>query len=132
MTTEFRIKEGIKFSRKFTTTSYDSAKHLGTGDVEVLSTPSMIKYMEEACRVFVEEFLPNGYTTVGILVNVKHIAPAPVGSEIEVRGILLSVNGRRLTFWVEAFWKGRKIGYGLHERAIVNKREFIEKLKSSL
>jgi len=123
------LNEGLQFKYKFKTTTEHSAKHVGTGNVEVLSTPSMIKFMEEACRRTVDEKLPEGYVSVGTLVNVRHVSAAPVNDELEVRGILLSIDGRRLTFWVEALWRGKKIGYGIHERVIVKKSEFIERLR---
>jgi len=126
------LNEGLQFKYKFMTTSEHSAKHVGTGNVEVLSTPSMIKFMEEACRRTVDEKLPEGYVSVGTLVNVRHVSAAPVNDELEVKGILLSIDGRRLTFWVEALWKGRKIGYGIHERVIVKKSEFIERLRKQM
>jgi len=123
------LNEGLQFRYKFKTTLEHSAKHVGTGDVEVLSTPSMIKFMEEACRRTVDERLLEGYVSVGTLVNVRHVSAAPVNDELEVKGILLSIDGKRLTFWVEALWRGKKIGYGIHERVIVKKSEFIERLR---
>jgi len=123
---------GLRFIRRFKTLPEHSAKHVGSGDVEVLSTPSMIAFMEEASRLVVEDKLPHGFTTVGTLVNVRHLAAAPIGDEVEIRGILLSVDGRRLTFWVEAWWRDKKIGQGVHERTIVNREEFLNRLRESL
>ncbi len=125
------LNEGLQFKYKFRTTSEHSARHVGSGDVEVLSTPSMIKFMEEACRRTVDNRLPGGYVSVGTLINVRHVAAAPVNDELEVKGVLLSIDGRRLTFWVEALWRGKKIGYGIHERVVVKKSEFIEKLRAT-
>ncbi len=123
------VTPGEKFSFKFKAGPEHSAKHVGSGDVDVLSTPSMILFMEEACRRFMDERLPEGETTVGTRVDVYHVKAAPTDSEIEVRGALLAVEGRKLVFWVEAWHGDQRIGYGVHERYVVNREAFINKLK---
>ena len=123
------VAPGEKFSFKFTTSSEHSAKHVGSGDVDVLSTPSMILFMEEACRRYMDDRLPESETTVGTRVDIYHVKAAPVGSEIEVHGTLLAIEGRKLVFWVEVWHNGRRIGYGVHERYIVNREAFLRKLK---
>ncbi|MCD6341219.1 MAG: thioesterase family protein [Desulfurococcales archaeon] len=127
-----QLSKGLKFSKKFKVTEEHTAKHLGSGDVEVLSTPSLILFMEEACRAFTDEYLPEEQTTVGTMVNIRHMKAAPVGAEIEVRAEVLSIDGRRLTYWVEAWWGDKKIGQGVHERVIVNRKEFMEALVKEL
>lgn len=123
------VTPGGKFSFKFKVGPEHSAKHVGSGDVDVLSTPSMILFMEEACRRFMDRYLPESETTVGTRVDVYHVRAAPIGSEIEVRGTLLAVEGRRLVFWVEAWHGDRRIGYGMHERYVVNREAFLSKLR---
>lgn len=123
------LEPGIKFERKYITKSEHSAKHLGSGDVEVLSTPSMILFMEETCRMLASNYLEESKTTVGTHVDIYHIKAAPIGVEIEIRSMLLSIEGKKLTFWVEALWENNKIGYGIHERYIVDKNKFISELK---
>ena len=127
-----QLSRGLRFSKKFKVTREHTAKHLGSGNVEVLSTPSLILFMEETCRDFTDRYLPEEQTTVGTVVNIRHMKAAPVGAEIEVRAELLSIDGRKLTYWVEAWWGNKKIGQGIHERAIVNKREFMESLLKEL
>ncbi len=92
-------------------------KHVG-GD-GVFSTPSMIGLMERAGIEAVQPHLPEGHTTVGFEVNVKHIAPTPKGKTVRVRAELTAVDGRKLTFNVEAHDDEKKVGYGTHRRAIV-------------
>ncbi len=126
------LKEGMKFSMVFKTGPQHSAKHVGSSTVDVLSTPSMIAFMEEACTIFCDKYLPEGQTTVGTAVNIKHVRAAPAGSEIRITGQLLNIEGRRLTFWVEAWWGNTRIGYGVHERHIIDKEKFIGKLKEAI
>src|ERR1051325_1570248 len=75
-------------------------RHMG-GD-GVLSTPSMIGLMERAAIEAVQAHLPEGHTTVGFEVNVKHFGATPKGKKITVRAELLEVDGRKLRFKVEA------------------------------
>jgi len=127
-----QLSKGLRFSKRFKVTKEHTAKHLGSGNVEVLSTPSLILFMEETCRDFTDRYLPEGQVTVGTAIDVKHMKAAPVDAEIEVRAEILSIDGKRLTYWVEAWWEGKKIGQGLHERVIVNKEEFMKSLLKEL
>ncbi len=106
-----------------------SASHLGSG-AEVLSTPSLISFMERACKALAEP-LPKGQTTVGVRIDVHHLRAAPIGAEIEVKATLLSIDGRRLVFWAEAFRDGERIGQGIHERRIIDEDEFLKGLRGS-
>lgn len=92
-------------------------KHVG-GD-GVFSTPSMIGLMERAGIEAVQPHLPAGHTTVGFEVHVKHIAPTPKGKTVTVRAELIEIDGRKLTFKVEAHDDEKKVGTGTHRRAIV-------------
>lgn len=92
-------------------------KHMG-GD-GVFSTPSMIGLMERAGIQAVQPLLPEGHTTVGFEVNVKHFAATPKGKTVTVRAELLEVDGRKLRFKVEAHDEDKKVGEGTHRRAIV-------------
>lgn len=92
-------------------------KHVG-GD-GVFSTPSMIGLMERAGIEAVQPHLPDGHTTVGFEVNVKHFAATPKGKKVKVRAELIDVDGRKLRFKVEAHDEDKKVGEGTHRRAIV-------------
>jgi fluoroacetyl-CoA thioesterase len=92
-------------------------KHMG-GD-GVLSTPSMIGLMERAGIEAVQAYLPEGHTTVGFEVNVKHFGATPKGKKVSVRAELLEVDGRKLRFKVEAHDEDKKVGEGTHRRAII-------------
>jgi len=96
------------------------ASALGSGAIQVLSTPSMIALMESAACRAVESVLPPGQTTVGTRLDVRHLAATPVGLGVRARAELLEVDGRKLTFHVEAFDSQEKIGEGTHERAVVD------------
>jgi fluoroacetyl-CoA thioesterase len=92
-------------------------KHVG-GD-GVFSTPSMIGLMERAGIEAVQSHLPPGHTTVGFEVNVKHFAATPKGKTVHVRAELTAIDGRKLTFKVEARDDDKQVGAGTHRRAII-------------
>jgi len=92
-------------------------RHMG-GD-GVLSTPSMIGLMERAGIQAVQAHLPDGHTTVGFEVNVKHFGATPKGQKVTVRAELLEVDGRKLRFKIEAHDEQKKVGEGTHRRAVI-------------
>jgi fluoroacetyl-CoA thioesterase len=127
-----QLKPGLKCTQEFTVGEEHTASHVGSGSVRVLSTPSMIAFMERASLECVQKHLPEGETTVGTMVCVKHLAPAPVGATIRVETELVSVEGRRLRFRVRAYWGETLIGEGEHERYIVNVERFLQKVQKML
>ncbi len=92
-------------------------KHVGGAGV--LSTPSMIGLMERAGIQAVQAHLPEGHTTVGFEVNVKHIAATPFGKKVTARAELIEIDGRKLTFKIEAHDEDKQVGVGTHRRAII-------------
>lgn len=109
---------------------HHTARHLGSGGVNVLATPVMIRLMEEAGRNAVEHKLPPGQLTVGAELHVKHLAPTPMGMRVTVRAELLAVDGRMLTFRVEAHDEKEKVGEGTHVRAIINLEKFLARVQA--
>ena len=106
-----------------------TARHLGSGGVNVLATPIMIALMEEASRHAVEPLLEEGQLTVGASLDVRHLAPTPMGMRVTARAELLAVDGRMLTFRVEAHDEREKVGEGTHVRAIINLDRFLARVK---
>src|SRR4029079_893839 len=92
-------------------------KHMGGEGV--LSTPSMIGLMERAGIQAVQDHLPEGHTTVGFEVNVKHFGATPKGKTVKVRAELLEIDGRKLRFRAEAHHAGHKVRDGTHHTAII-------------
>lgn len=95
----------------------------------VLSTPRMIGRMEHAAHTAILPFLAEDQTSVGVLVNIRHLGATPVGMKARFRAELLEVSGRRLRFKVEAWDEVEKIGEGEHERFIIDRARFIERLE---
>jgi predicted thioesterase len=89
------------------------------GGAGTFSTPAMIGLMEITSHRSVERLLPDGHTTVGYEVHVRHLAPAPPGSTVFVSTRLAEVKGNKLYFEVECRQGELLIGSGTHKRAIV-------------
>lgn len=108
----------------------NTARHLGSGNVAVLATPEMIRLMERAGVAAVDHLLPDGYRTVGVEVNVRHLAATPVDMRVRVQAELIIVEGHKLTFRVEAFDEVEKIGEGEHRRVIIDLERFKERVEA--
>jgi predicted thioesterase len=90
----------------------------------VYGTPMMIMAMEIASASAVQPHLPPGWVTVGSEVNIRHLAPSPIGAKIVATSKVIEVSGRNVLFEVEAFDGERKIGEGQHRRGAVNLDRF--------
>ncbi len=119
---------GLIGEKRIVVTEEYTAKHLGSGSVLVFATPSMIMLMEQTAVSSVDPLLPVGQRTVGIAVDVRHLAATPMGMSVRARTELLEVDGRRLKFRVEAFDEREKIGEGFHERFIIDVEKFQQKV----
>lgn len=122
------IKPGIKKEMIFKVEKEHVATFLESYGIQVLSTPSMISMMEKTSRFSVQDLIDNNHTTVGASVNVRHLAPAPIGSEIKVKVCLRKIEGRRLTFEIQALSEKGIVGKGIHERYIVDISEFAKRI----
>ena len=124
------LEVGIKGQRETIVTKENTAAGIGSGSLEVFSTPMMILLMEESCFMSVNDILEEGFTTVGTCVNVKHLSATPLGMKVVIKSELINVDGRALTFKVEAYDEKGLIGEGIHERFIVNNEKFQAKADS--
>ncbi len=105
----------------------DTARALGSGEVEVLGTPRVIALCEQACCRAVRADLRDSATTVGMKVRVDHLQPSPVGAHVTAEATLSKVEGRRLTFNVSASDERGLIAVGKVIRVIVDRDRFMGK-----
>lgn len=115
------------YTMEFTVTDEVSAKQVGSGDADVLATPIMIAWMENAAKHALQPFLEAGETTVGIHVDCSHDAASPVGIAVKVTATVKEVQRRVITFNVYAEDAKGPIGRGIHERAVVLSDRFMRK-----
>ncbi len=104
------------------------ARVVGSGDLDVFATPAMVALMENAAMNAVKPFLDEGETTVGGEMNCTHTAPSPIGATVEAEATVVAVEGRKITYRVEARCEGKSIGVGTHIRFVVDAARFMAKL----
>lgn len=121
------METGTKGQVTFIVDESCSAKTMGSGALDVLATPKMIAMLEKAAWESVQPFLEEGCGTVGTLMNVTHDAATPLGMQVRCTSELTAVDGKKLTFFVEAFDERGHIGGGTHERFIINNEKFQNK-----
>ena len=122
------LRPGLKGRISLVVAEEHTAQHLGSGSVTVLATPQMVLLMEQASVAAVDHLLPDGYCTVGVRLDVSHLAPTPQGFEVRAIAELIQIDDRRLTFRVQVFeapfGEGQLVGDGTHQRAIINLQRF--------
>jgi predicted thioesterase len=123
------IPVGTTFTKTVTVTRDMTVAHFHDNMPEVYGTPMMIYLMEVTATEAVQPFLPQGWVTVGTQVNVSHLAATPVGFTVTARAEVLSVDGRLVTFAVEAHDGVEKIGAGKHTRAAIELAKFQSRVK---
>lgn len=115
---------GLTYEQKICVEESMLASSMGSGLVNVLATPYMIAKMEQTSSLCVAQEIGEENVTVGILVNVTHVSPTPLGMNVRFVSEITEIDGKILTFKVEAFDAQCKIGEGVHTRAIVHKEKF--------
>jgi fluoroacetyl-CoA thioesterase len=105
-----------------TTTPEMGVPHL---PVPMYSTPAMVAHFEGLCLQLLQRHLDAGETSVGYRVDVRHMAPTPIGMQVTIKGKVREVDGRKVVFDVEAHNQaGTRIGEGLHERRVIDMSRF--------
>lgn len=122
------LEKGLQFTSKTTVDATNTARTMGSGDLDVFATPSMVALMENAAMQAAAPHLPEGATTVGAQMNTSHIKPSPLQEEISATATLEEVDGRKLTFHVVASDSKGIIGEGTHIRFIVDRAKFLSKI----
>lgn len=119
---------GRKGQAQTTVSNLNTAKSMGSGQLEVFATPAMVALMEEAAVNSLE--LPDGQSSVGTSLNIKHSAATPLGSKVFATAELIEIDRRRLVFSVEAFDEAGQIGAGKHERFVIDVEPFLTKTQN--
>ena len=110
----------------------DTALEVGSGSLLVYATPCMVALMEGAACEAISAAIPEDKTTVGIELNIAHLAATPVGMEVRAEAEVTAVEGKVITFSVTAYDEAGKIGEGTHKRCIVNSQRFLDKTYDKL
>ena len=126
--TSTTIIPGMQASTEIVVGTRDTAHHVGSGRIKVLATPVMLMLLEEAALNAVEDFLPEGFQTVGTKLNISHIAATPVGMQVAAHAEVIEVAGRKIIYKVWAEDEKELIGEGTHERIVVELERFDKRI----
>lgn len=120
---------GLKKTFVYKVNYQNLASQVGSGDLDVLATPSLLAFMENSAKELVNEELSELDSTVGINVEMSHLAPTKLNDEVKVECELINVEGRILTFNILAYDSNNLVSKMMHKRCIVNKEKFMSKVK---
>jgi len=123
------MKTGSKLTGKFKVLKRHLAVEVGSGTLPVLSTPSMISFMEGISTDLAQKFLTPDKTTVGIYLEVEHMRPCKRGVEVLIHAEITEASEKLVSFKIEAYSNDMLIGKAKHKRAVINRKEFEEKYK---
>ncbi|MDF2890455.1 MAG: thioesterase family protein [Clostridia bacterium] len=126
----FNLEIGMRAEIELAVEQQHTAMAFGSGGVKVLATPMMIGLMEKAALMAVDEHLGEGFATVGTIVNAKHMAATPVGMKVKAVAVLTKIEGKKLSFDIEAYDETEKIGEGTHERYIIELAKFLKRTEN--
>ena len=126
------IHPGMNREDSFPITMDNSAIHIGSGSSRVLATPWMIAFMERVSHRLLTCCLPEGYSSVGTHLDVHHLAATPIGATIRVKVEVLSLEGNRVYFSIDAWDELEKIGEGKHERVVIDEARFLRRVEKKL
>jgi len=109
-----------------------TAEKAGNKGVDVLSTPMLLQFIEDAAIQCIRPTMNDGEVSLGTFVDLAHIAPTPVGLIIRIEVEVIKTEGRRVEFAFSAFDEREKIAEGTHERYITERPKFLERIEEKL
>ena len=127
-----KVEIGMKGEVSTLAEREDTALEVGSGSLLVYATPCMVALMEGAACEAIAEGLDEGETTVGIELNIQHIAATPVGMDVRAEAEVTAVEGKIITFSLRSYDEAGEIGRGTHKRALVNSQRFLDKTYAKL
>ena len=122
------IAPGMAGERTAAVTDNLTARAMGSGSLEVYATPAMIALMEAAAVAALDDVMAEGQTSVGVALDVQHVAATSLGANVRARAEVTEVEGRRVKFHVQAWDDKQLIGEGIHTRVVVDVARFMSRL----
>jgi len=121
------LEKGLSFTQEITVTENDTAIAHGSGSLPVFATPAMVAFMENTAVKCIANDLDKKLDTVGIQINTKHLKATKVGKKVACTAKLTEVDGKKLTFEIEAADEDGPIGSSLHKRYVIDPIKFMER-----
>lgn len=123
------LQPGLSAEVQTVVSSANTAQALGSGAVPVFATPALVALLEQAAVVALAPALPPGQTSVGVRVDVQHLAATPIGMTVRGQATLVAIEGRRLTLAVAAYDDVEQVAAGTHERVLVDIERFLARVQ---
>lgn len=124
-----RLSPGLTGSAEIVVGPEHTAPFVGSGRIAVLATPVMINVIEAAALAAIEHLLPAGHQSLGIKLDISHTAATPIGLRVTATAEVVHLEGRTVTFRVEARDEIEPIGGGSHQRVVVSVARFDERVQ---
>lgn len=121
------VTTGLRGEAALTVDTSHTASAFGSGNLPTLGTPALVALLERAAVTAIRRALQPGEESVGVMVNVRHLAPTPLGKRVRAEATVTSIDGRRITFDVRASDAVAVIAEGTHERVLVDREDFVWK-----
>jgi fluoroacetyl-CoA thioesterase len=119
------VQVGAKGDASVTVNTTNTALAMGSGNVPAFATPALVALMERAAVEAIHRQLEGGEATVGSMISVRHLAPTPIGKRVRAEAVVTAVDGRKITFTVNAWDAVEKVGEGTHERVLIDRDRFV-------
>ena len=127
-----RPRIGLTGELAFKTETKHAVEFAGNGMPAVLSTPNLVGFLERTARETIAEFLDADERSVGIELDLKHLAPTPIGQTIHSTARVIHTEDRQVLFQIEARDAHEVIMRGLHKRAVIRMESFSRRVKEKL
>lgn len=122
------LEKGLSYTLEKIINLSETAIKMESGGLDVFSTPNLIAFMEKTAFISIEKYLDVENTTVGISINAKHLKANLVGDKLSCISTLTNIDGKKLSFEIIVIHEETIVGSCFHDRFIVNKEKFINKL----
>ena len=125
---ESLLKTGMYKVKQRNVEKRDTGASVGSGALpDLLAAPAFAAMMIDAAVETVEDYLPKGFVSVGHKMEFTHTVPTVIGMNVQVRATLADVREDRMIFNIVAYDDHGEIGYGKHERVVVNRDKLIQR-----
>lgn len=126
------IEVGLKAKATQEVTPELTATHIGSGSLTVYATPAMASLVEHTCASMIGKLLPEGQTSVGVEIHLRHLAPTPVNNVVEIRAEVVSVDKNLISFSAQIYDEVELVGEAEHLRAVIEEARFLKRVDAKV
>ena len=109
-----------------------TAPHIGSGSLSVYATPAMAALVEHTCAAMISKLLPEGHTSVGVEIHIRHLAPTPVNGVVRIRAEIVAVEKQKIYFAAKILDELELVGEADHTRAVIEIDRFLKRVDAKV